>query len=535
MSQSQFPSNWGTVKVKDVAKLSYGKALLANSRANSGNVLVYGSGGIVGKHDTSLSDGPSIIIGRKGNVGAIYLVDKPFWCIDTAFYLESISEMVDVAFLAHTLQVANLSQYTRSVAIPGIGREDIENVMIPLPPLPEQCRIVAILREADEIRKLRQEANEKFKKLYNATFQDFFENDIARADNDDFIALEKLLAIPLTSGFSPLTKDEPPGIPVFSLSAITNFGLDTSQIKYYPEENYHGKGDDLAIGDILITRSNTQELVGRSARYLGQPSPVIYPDLTIRIRLKNPEDSLYLESFLHSRSIQDTIQTMARGTSGSMKKISQGDINKFKIFWPPVEKRLAYTKRVEEIARQRELQATSLAELNILYQSLFSRAFTGELTASWREQHAEELALAARERDALLQGQVTFHFETTTLESLAPLQRDERREDLIGQLSQLQQAILDIFVGDTQVYLTANQFHDDYEEELQEKGFSTSQDRTKRELRTLAALGLIREVTLPVTDQPGRVAYATVYRYPQLEDETAGEDLPWLATRSITV
>lgn len=59
------------VKLGDVINVHYGKALKADQRVSNGSVHVFGSSGIVGNHDKTLCSYPTIIIGRKGSVGAI--------------------------------------------------------------------------------------------------------------------------------------------------------------------------------------------------------------------------------------------------------------------------------------------------------------------------------------------------------------------------------------------------------------------------------------------------------------------------------
>ncbi len=65
------PEGWERKSLGDVAPLNYGKALKKDDRV-SGPFPVYGSSGIVGTHTKALISGPTIIVGRKGNVGSVY-------------------------------------------------------------------------------------------------------------------------------------------------------------------------------------------------------------------------------------------------------------------------------------------------------------------------------------------------------------------------------------------------------------------------------------------------------------------------------
>jgi type I restriction enzyme, S subunit len=150
---SEFPSTWQIAAVGAIAEISYGKALHEEDRAGEGGIPVFGSSGIIGEHNQALHPGPSAIIGRKGSVGEVNYVSGAFWCIDTTFYINTVDPLVEVEFLAHMLRVINLSRLSISVGVPGLNRQDILTQEIPIPPLPEQRRIVAILREAEELRR----------------------------------------------------------------------------------------------------------------------------------------------------------------------------------------------------------------------------------------------------------------------------------------------------------------------------------------------------------------------------------------------
>jgi type I restriction enzyme S subunit len=80
------PEGWERCTVGDVLELCYGKALKEETRIG-GPFPVYGSSGIVGTHQAALVSGPTIVVGRKGNVGSIYWAPIDFWPIDTVYFI----------------------------------------------------------------------------------------------------------------------------------------------------------------------------------------------------------------------------------------------------------------------------------------------------------------------------------------------------------------------------------------------------------------------------------------------------------------
>ena len=106
-----------------------------------GRVPVYGSNGVIGSHDTSVTAGPTIIVGRKGSVGEIHFSSKPCWPIDTTYCVQTFGPY-EPTFLVHLLRWRKLAQHESSTAIPGLSRNDAYTREALVPPVTEQRRIV---------------------------------------------------------------------------------------------------------------------------------------------------------------------------------------------------------------------------------------------------------------------------------------------------------------------------------------------------------------------------------------------------------
>ena len=67
---SSLPSGWRIVRLKNICVLNYGDSLSDEKRMD-GEVPVYGSNGIVGRHNVAITTAPCIIVGRKGSYGKV--------------------------------------------------------------------------------------------------------------------------------------------------------------------------------------------------------------------------------------------------------------------------------------------------------------------------------------------------------------------------------------------------------------------------------------------------------------------------------
>lgn len=123
------PEKWEKKPLGKIAPFNYGKALKEDDRV-SGQVAVYGSSGIVGRHEKALVTGPAIIVGRKGNVGSVYWSPNDCWPIDTVYY---IARERATLYLFYAL--LNASFISTDVAVPGLNRDFAHSrpILVPSP------------------------------------------------------------------------------------------------------------------------------------------------------------------------------------------------------------------------------------------------------------------------------------------------------------------------------------------------------------------------------------------------------------------
>ena len=118
---------------------------------NMGNIPVYGSGGIINYIDTYIYDKESILIPRKGSIGNLFYVDKPFWTVDTIFYTVIDKDVVIPKYLYYYLSKMNLEKLNTAGGVPSLTQTVLNKILISLPSLEEQQRIVDILDRFDKL------------------------------------------------------------------------------------------------------------------------------------------------------------------------------------------------------------------------------------------------------------------------------------------------------------------------------------------------------------------------------------------------
>ncbi|ELV7515509.1 restriction endonuclease subunit S [Photobacterium damselae] len=132
--------SWIDTTVGEFCPFIYGKGLPKTKRL-VGEYPVYGSNGCVDFHNDFYINGPGIIIGRKGSVGAVHLSTQPFWPIDTAFYVTK-STLGELRFTYYLLKSLGLEKMNSDSAVPGLNRDNAHALPIRIPESPESRELL---------------------------------------------------------------------------------------------------------------------------------------------------------------------------------------------------------------------------------------------------------------------------------------------------------------------------------------------------------------------------------------------------------
>lgn len=169
--------NFQHLQLGDILTLHYGKALPAHKRKN-GNIPVYSSAGLTGYHDEALVQSEGLIIGRKGTIGKVYKSKKPFFTIDTAYYIKP-DEKYDLDFIYYLLQTMGLDELNEDSAVPGLNRETAYSQTILFPDIAEQKSIASILSSLDDKIDLLHRQNKTLEALSETLFRQWFVEEVS--------------------------------------------------------------------------------------------------------------------------------------------------------------------------------------------------------------------------------------------------------------------------------------------------------------------------------------------------------------------
>jgi type I restriction enzyme S subunit len=166
-------SEWKEYKLGDLLQLEYGKSLM-DYRTGIGEYEVFGTNGKIGLTDKYLFNEPSIIIGRKGAYREVHFAKNPFFVIDTAFYTKKKNEKTDTIFMYYWFKNVDINAMDSGSAIPSTSKDEVYQLEISLPPLPEQIAIAAVLSSLDNKIDLLHRQNATLEKMAETLFRQWF-------------------------------------------------------------------------------------------------------------------------------------------------------------------------------------------------------------------------------------------------------------------------------------------------------------------------------------------------------------------------
>lgn len=327
---------------------------------------------------------------------------RAFKFVDFPFALGA--DGVRVLTATSTFQAKFLFYYLLSAKIPSRGYarhfKFLREIKFPLIASSEQRRIVDLLEQVDTLRRQRAEAGGLAARILPALFRKFVGDP---ATNPNGWSVE-----PLGELATRVTKGESPGWqgfhyqdhgPIFVTSENVLWGaIELSQPKHIPIE-FHQKLERSALRprDVLIN------LVGAS---IGR-SCLVPPDIgdaninqAVAVITCGPR---ILPEYLVSLLLTPAAQARFHGgkVEAARANISLNDVRSFPAILPPMGVQQRFVKLQHDTAET--LRRCKVAQTNLaaLFDVMLHRAFTGELTARWREAHMKEL-LAEMEQQARL-------------------------------------------------------------------------------------------------------------------------------------
>lgn len=405
----KIPDNWCWTNLKTVCNLD-------NGIKHNNESLVYFDAKTLREITEPVSRNSGVIV-EKGqkvilvdgeNSGEVFVIpDRGY--MGSTFRILNISKQFDEMYIRYFIDIfrEELKKNKIGSAIPHLNKELFYGLQFPLPPLPEQHRIVerieSLFSKLDEAKEKAQEVIDSFETRKAAILHKAFSGELtAKWREENGVGIEswesKKIGNMLTEikyGTSEKSDYSFDGIPVFRIPNIGDMTLIFDDVKKIQRQEC-SENEYLSENDILIIRSNgSKELVGKCALVPKINFKCTYASFLIRLRMKDSISSLYTVWYLTSEQARKQLFNKAKSSAG-IHNINSKEISDISIVVPSKPEQNIITATLERlITKEKEtviFAESVIDQIDTMKKAILSRAFRGELgTNDPEEESAVEL------------------------------------------------------------------------------------------------------------------------------------------------
>lgn len=331
MIKTLCPDGVEFVKLGEVCKIMNGKDY---KHLDTGNIPVYGSGGVMTFVDDFVYDKPSVLLPRKGSLNKIYYVDTPFWTVDTIYWTKINSEEILPKYFYYYMSTKKLEKLNQAAGVPSLTQTMLNRIEIPIPPITIQAEIVRILDKFTQLEAELEAELDCRKRQYEFYRDQLLSFDKFTPPERNNVVWKKLSEVCKINRGKRLVKKElmtEGKIPVYQ-NSLTPLG-------YYKEANY-------PADTTFIISAGAAGNIGFSKMDFWAADDCI---------------CLVCDKNLNSKYLYYTMTNrqcyfLSRVRKASVPRLSRDTINKFEIAIPPIEEQ----NRIVAILDSFEALTTSL-------------------------------------------------------------------------------------------------------------------------------------------------------------------------------
>lgn len=294
------------------------------------------------------------------------------------------SEVLDRRYLAYFLRnpatVQSIAGRTAGARMPRADMDFLLDMEIPLPSLPQQRRIADLLSRAEGIVRLRREAQAKAGEFIPALFVEMFGDPASNPKGWPLIPVGELVDR-FEGGKNVQAGDKgTASFRILKISAVTSGRYIESESKPAPPDFHPLASYFVKRGDLLISRANTEALVGAVALVEQTDGRTLLPDKIWRFVWR--DEAAILSSFALSLFQQPAVRSMlssiASGTGGSMKNISQAKLKALRLPIPSIGLQGSFVVKAEAARAIATQQSSALFTAQSAFDALLHQAFATE-------------------------------------------------------------------------------------------------------------------------------------------------------------
>lgn len=302
------------------------------------------------------------------------------------------TDLIDSRFLYYWALTFDFAQVANIGPVPSLRKSVVEALRLPLPPPSEQRRIAALLEKADTLQHKQVEAATLAARILPVLFARTFGDSIVNPNGWPVREFGSLIKGGPQNGIYKHSSAYGSGTPILRIDSfddgalLVDIPVKRVQLSDGERSNY-----ELRPGDIVINRVNSPEFLGKSALVNGFAEPTVFESNMMRLSVDTEiVHPVYVMNVLQTRAAKAFFLQRAK-RAVNQASINQDDVQSLPVAVPPLSLQLGFVEMSNRVSSIVGRNHVAKEGLHNLFRIMLDRAFSGLLTAKWRQANMNDL------------------------------------------------------------------------------------------------------------------------------------------------
>lgn len=323
--------------------------------------------GLYGYTDFYRVSEPSITISARGTIGYATIRTEPFVPIVRLIVITPKIEIVDIKYLYYAIKNYDFSG--SGTSIPQLTVPMLKQYSFPLPPLPEQRHIAAVLDKVSELIALRKRQLDLLDEMVKARFVEMFGNPVRNEKGWEQFSLQELCD-GIGDGLHGTPAYDDDGEFAFINGNNLMYGriVVNSTTKRVNKLEYEKYYIDISLNAVLLSINGS---LGKLAYYNDEK--IILGKSACYCNLKNGINKIFIFHVMNSNPFQNFLEESS--TKSTIKNVGLKAIREYKMIQPPIELQNQFADFVQQVNKSKATVQQGLDRLILLKSALMQEYF----------------------------------------------------------------------------------------------------------------------------------------------------------------
>ena len=322
----------------------------------------------------------SLLVSCIGNIGKLGINNEEVVFNQQINAIVHNDKIISSKYLAYVIKYnqKKLESIANTAVVPIINKNQFSEFELLIhKDLEIQNKIVDILDKAQQLIDKRKEQIEALDELVKSQFIEMFGEPVLNTKGWEKGKIADII-VKTQYGTSSKANEANGQFKILRMGNITYNGhFDFSDMKYIDLTEDEQKKYLVYKGEVLFNRTNSKELVGKTAVY-KENEPMAYAGYLVKAIPNERATGEFIAAYMNTKYIKSKLLNMAKNIVG-MANINAEEFKKIDIYIPPIELQNEYIKFIKQVDKLKFEMEKSLKELEDNFNSLMQKAFKGEL------------------------------------------------------------------------------------------------------------------------------------------------------------